>query len=62
MGYDWRKSTYSAAGNCVEVAKNENVIVVRESDDPNRMIFTTPENFAAFVQGAKAGEFDDLVA
>lgn len=59
---NWRKSTYSAAGSCVEVAKHDENIVLRESDQPNEIIFTSKEKFAAFVKGVKAGEFDDLIA
>ncbi|WP_326695603.1 DUF397 domain-containing protein [Streptomyces sp. NBC_01766] len=58
----WRKSSYSEqAGNCLEVAVVDGDVLVRESDDPAAIVRTTPAKLAAFLEGAKAGEFDDLV-
>ncbi|ASR38613.1 DUF397 domain-containing protein [Prauserella marina] len=61
----WRKSTYSGAtGNCVEVATmTDGSIAVRNSRDPHgpALIYTQQE-IAAFLAGAKDGEFDDVVA
>ncbi len=58
----WRKSSYSEqSGNCLEVAVVEGQVLVRESDDPGVIVSTTPAKLAAFLAGAKAGEFDDLV-
>lgn len=57
----WRKSTRSSAGcdNCVEVAFVGGAIAVRDSQNPQKgtLIFT-PEEWDAFVAGAKDGEFD----
>lgn len=57
----WRRSTYSGAqGNCVEVAHLANgEVAVRNSRDPRgpSLVFTADE-MAAFVAGAKDGEFD----
>lgn len=57
----WRTSTYSDGLQCVEVAVSDDHIAVRDSKDPNGPIlrFTRGE-MLAFLQGAKAGEFDDL--
>lgn len=60
-GANWRKSTRSGnQGNCVEVADNlADVVAVRDSKDPHGPALTfEPTAFAAFVAGAKAGEFD----
>jgi hypothetical protein len=61
----WRKSKMSnAQGNCVEVAALDNgQIAVRNSRDPfgPALVYTMAE-IAAFVDGAKGGEFDDLFA
>lgn len=59
----WRKSSFSvAAGECVELAALDGGLVgVRDSKDPGGgvLAFTRAE-LDAFVQGVKAGEFDDL--
>jgi hypothetical protein len=58
----WRKSSYSEqSGNCLELAVVGGQILVRESDEPGVVVSTTPAKLAAFLAGAKAGEFDDLV-
>ena len=55
----WRKSTASTQGDCVEVALVGGQILVRDSKDPDgpRLCFAATE-WAAFISGAKAGEFD----
>ena len=58
----WRKSTRSgSSGNCVEVADNlpGGQVALRDSKDPSGpvLVFTAAE-WAAFVGGAKDGEFD----
>ncbi|MFI9321628.1 DUF397 domain-containing protein [Kitasatospora aureofaciens] len=55
----WQKSSYSAANdNCVEVRTANGLVEVHESDDGQVIVRTAPARFAAFLQGAKAGEFD----
>ncbi|WP_405798579.1 DUF397 domain-containing protein [Streptomyces sp. NBC_01506] len=58
--YDWQKSSYSGnAGNCINVsASDDGTIKLRESDDPDVIVTTTPEKLRAFILGVKAGEFD----
>jgi hypothetical protein len=55
----WRKSTYSSASGCVEVAFLEDQIAVRDSKDRNGpvLVFTLGE-WAAFLSGVRSGEFD----
>lgn len=61
MEISWRKSSKSTdTGNCLEVAMLDGEILIRESDDPDRIIRTTRSKLRAFIDGAAAGEFDDL--
>ncbi|MFJ2871914.1 DUF397 domain-containing protein [Streptomyces sp. NPDC086993] len=56
---EWQKSSFSGGGEqCVEVARQDEEILVRESDDPHAVTRTSRSKFAAFIQGVKAGEFD----
>jgi hypothetical protein len=58
---EWRKSTYSnAQSNCVEVASNlPGAVAVRDSKDPHGpVLIFTPDEWAAFAAGVKAGNFD----
>ncbi|GAB3659769.1 DUF397 domain-containing protein [Actinocorallia lasiicapitis] len=60
----WRKSRHSnPSGSCFELAAlPDEEIAVRNSRHPGgpALIFTADE-IAAFVRGAKDGEFDDLL-
>lgn len=58
----WRKATASdGQGQCVELADLGDTIGMRDSKDPDGPVlrFTRTE-VAAWLAGAKAGEFDDL--
>ncbi|MFB7476998.1 DUF397 domain-containing protein [Kitasatospora sp. NPDC057692] len=55
----WQKSSYSAANDeCVEVRIADEGIELRESDDADAIIRTTPAKFAALLNRTKAGAFD----
>jgi hypothetical protein len=57
----WRVSSFSDGMNCVEVTAIDDGIAVRDSKDPAGPVLTfTRGEMLAFLQGAKAGEFDDL--
>ncbi len=56
----WRKSTVSqGSGDCVEIAFTRETVFVRSSRDPGgpRLSFSYSE-WAAFLDGARCGEFD----
>ncbi|MGH3763754.1 MAG: DUF397 domain-containing protein [Pseudonocardiaceae bacterium] len=63
VGVTWRKSRYSGQlGNCVETAAlDSGEVAIRNSRFPSgpALIFTRHE-IAAFLTGAKTGEFDDV--
>jgi uncharacterized protein DUF397 len=65
IGASWRKSRSSGAlGNCVEVASlTSGDIAVRNSRFPEgpALVYTRDE-MAAFLAGAKDGEFDDVLS
>lgn len=60
-GAPFIKSSASAqGGNCVQVRSDGNGhVVVRDSKNPDgeRLAFT-PDEWSAFITGAKSGEFD----
>ncbi|USQ84797.1 DUF397 domain-containing protein [Streptomyces phaeoluteigriseus] len=64
LGARWIKSSHSnAEGNCVEVAVLDGGgVALRNSRDPEGpALVYTPAEVAAFVAGAKGGEFDHLL-
>lgn len=65
VGVSWRKSRASNPnGDCVELAPLAGgTIAVRNSRDPRgpALVYTRAE-IAAFIRGAKDGEFDDMIA
>jgi Domain of unknown function (DUF397) len=58
----WRKSSKCANSECVELTREQDMILLRDSKSPETPALRyTREEFRAFLDGAKAGEFDDLV-
>jgi hypothetical protein len=59
----WRKSSFSgpSGANCVEIAETDDGVLVRNSNQPEAgtLAFTRSE-LTAWIEGCKAGEFDDL--
>jgi hypothetical protein len=61
--FRWFKATASAGvGMCVEVAPHPDGVAMRHSVTPeDGAILYTRDEFRAFLDGAKKGEFDHLV-
>lgn len=57
---EWEKSSFcNGASSCVEITETADAVGVRDSKDPNGpvLVFTKKE-WAAFIAGAREGEFD----
>ncbi|QES42333.1 DUF397 domain-containing protein [Streptomyces venezuelae] len=52
----WQKSSFSGidAEDCVELARDEERLLLRESDDPDTVIATTPARLNALVRWQKS--------
>jgi Domain of unknown function (DUF397) len=63
QGLAWLKAQRSSPnGQCVEIASTAGKVVIRDSKDPDGPILVyTPHEFSAFLEGARNGEFDNLV-
>ncbi|MDT0549228.1 MULTISPECIES: DUF397 domain-containing protein [unclassified Streptomyces] len=59
---NWQKSSYSAEGNaCLYVSSTDDATVrLRESDEPDTILTTTPAALRALIRSAKAGHLDHL--
>jgi uncharacterized protein DUF397 len=59
----WIKAAASSgAGQCIEMRRHSDGVDVRDSKDPQGpVLHYTPGEFAAWLDGAKKGEFDHLV-
>jgi hypothetical protein len=54
----WRKSTRCGSNACVEVANVAGTYLVRDSKDPDGAVLRfSVQEWAAFVDGVKAGDF-----
>lgn len=55
----FKRSSFCSGGTCVEVAQADGRVLVRDSKDfkAQPLVFDS-EEWSAFVQGVKAGEFD----
>lgn len=61
---EWVKASASGGngGNCVEQRRSGEAIEVRDSKDRSGPVLRfTPAEFAAWLDGAKRGEFDHLI-
>lgn len=57
----WRRSSFCASGECVEVASYEGMVLMRDSKAPQAgTLRFSADEFDVFVRGAVAGEFSNL--
>jgi hypothetical protein len=58
----FKKSSFSNNyGNCVGVAKDNEKILVTNTNNENLIIEFNKSEWDAFLKGAKAGEFDEFL-
>jgi Domain of unknown function (DUF397) len=58
----WRRMSFCQGGECLEVAQQGQMILIRDSKDLSRLpLRLTRQEFKAFADGIKAGELDDLL-
>jgi Domain of unknown function (DUF397) len=58
----WVKASASAGmGACVEMARVEHDVALRNTRDPSVVLQFTQKEIAAFIDGARNGEFDHLI-
>lgn len=56
----WKRSSFCSNSACIEVRRVYGLVSVRHADaTPGMWLTFTVEEWAAFLAGAKAGEFDD---
>jgi Domain of unknown function (DUF397) len=58
-----RTAVKSSGGSCVQVARRDGVILITHSKHPSGPVLSyTLQEFDAFLDGAKNGEFDDFLS
>jgi hypothetical protein len=58
----WRIAAKSGGANCVQVTRRDGVIMIADSKHPGGPVLAyTVQEFDAFLDGAKKGEFDDFL-
>ena len=57
----WRKASFCAAGECLEVAQRDGVILLRDSTQPRGIVLRcAAAEWRSLVADIKAGSFDGL--
>jgi hypothetical protein len=60
-GPGWRKSSASSTSGCLEARSlHDGHVALRETEHPGPVLRVPPESWAAFLEGVRKGEFDDL--
>lgn len=58
----WRKSSFCASGECVEVSQpEEGVVALRDSGNPDVELRYTSVEWRSFVRAIKAGKFGEFI-
>ena len=53
----WRKASFCASGECIEVAQRDGVVILRDSTQPSgRMLRWGAEEWQVFIHTVKIGE------
>ncbi|QYX78545.1 DUF397 domain-containing protein [Streptomyces akebiae] len=55
-GMVWRKSSFSSGGdaaNCLEIAAHREALHLRESEEPGRVVRSTPAGLAALIRAIR---------
>jgi hypothetical protein len=60
MAPAWRKASFCAGGECIEVAGRDGVIMLRDSTQPGGTVLQcAASEWRSLVANIKAGSFDD---
>ena len=55
----WRKASFCASGECVEIGQQGDMIALRDSMQPHGSMLHYPaEEWRSFIRNIKAGELD----
>jgi len=54
----WRRSSSCESSACVEVGRVDGLVALRDSDRHDVTLVFSPLDWAAFVAGVQAGEFE----
>ena len=57
-GLEWRRSSRCESAACVEVAKLDAMIMIRDSAEPGSSVAISHDIWRGFVSGVQAGLFD----
>jgi len=57
----WRKASFCASRECIEVGQRNGVVLIRDSARPDGAVLESPaRNWQSLVRRVKAGELDHL--
>jgi hypothetical protein len=60
-GFAWRKASFCQSGECVEVAQQGGVIIMRDSKEPlGGVLRYSVQEWRSLVYDVKAGKYDNL--